>query len=94
MPLGILEDATWEQETVQLAPDDLLVLYTDGVTEAEDGRGNFFGSRRLVQGVRANLGRSAQGLQEALLAEIHAFVGDEPQSDDITLLIVARDRGD
>jgi serine phosphatase RsbU (regulator of sigma subunit) len=92
MPLGILEDATWEPETVQLAPDDVLVLYTDGVTEAEDGRGNFFENQQLLQTVQASLSRSAPDIQEALLAEVHAFMGDEPQSDDITVMVLRRDR--
>ncbi len=93
MPLGILEDATWEPKAVQLAPDDVLVLYTDGVTEAEDGQGGFFENRRLLQTIEANLDRSAPDIQEALLAQVHAFMGAEPPSDDITLMVLRRDRG-
>ncbi len=51
--LGILEDMTWEQRTVQLVPGDMLVLYTDGVTDAEDRKGTFFGPERLLEVVRA-----------------------------------------
>jgi sigma-B regulation protein RsbU (phosphoserine phosphatase) len=89
-PLGILEDVTWEQGVVHLAPDDVLVLYTDGITDAEDGKGTFFGQERLLGSVQANLGRSAQEMQDALMAEVHEFVSDAPQFDDIALMVLVR----
>jgi len=91
VPLGILEDETWEQGVVQLALGDVLVLYTDGITDAEDGTGTFFGQERLLGIVQANLGRSAQEMQDALMAEVREFVGDAPQFDDIALMVVVRD---
>ena len=90
MPLGVVEDATWKQGAVQLAPGDVLVLYTDGVTDAEDGKGSFFSEERLLETAKANLGRSAQDIQDTLIAEVRGFVGDAPQLDDITLMVVAR----
>lgn len=87
-PLGILEDVDWEQRTVQFAPGDILVLYTDGVTEAQDRQEEFFGEERLLGVVQANLGRAAQEVQDILLAEIHEFVGQAPQFDDLTLMVV------
>jgi sigma-B regulation protein RsbU (phosphoserine phosphatase) len=91
VPLGILEDETWEQGVVQLARGDVLVLYTDGITDAEDGKGTFFGQERLLGNVEANLGRSAREMQDALMAEVRKFVGDAPQFDDIALMVVIRD---
>ena len=91
IPLGMFEDMTWEQRIVQLAPGDLLVLYTDGITEAQNRQEEFFGEERLLEVVRANLGRSAQGLQDALMAQVREFVGDAPQFDDITLMVLVRD---
>jgi sigma-B regulation protein RsbU (phosphoserine phosphatase) len=91
MALGVTEDVIWEQEVVQLVPGDVLVLYTDGITDAEDGKGTFFGQERLLGSVQANLGRSAQEMQDALMAEVHEFVGDAPQFDDIALMVVVRD---
>ncbi len=90
IPLGILEDGTWEQGVVQLAPGDVLVLYTDGITDAENEKGTFFGPERLLGSVQANLGRSAQEMQDTLMAEVHEFVGDAPQFDDIALVVVVR----
>ena len=91
MPLGIFEDATWEQATAHLAPGDVLVLYTDGITEAQDRQEAFFGAGRLLEVAQANLGRSAQDMQDALIAEVRAFAGDAPQFDDIALMVVARE---
>ena len=91
MPLGIKADATWKPETVQLGPGDVLLLYTDGITDALDEQEEFFRLERLLGVAQANLGRSAQEIQDALLAEVHEFMGHEPQFDDIALLIVARD---
>jgi PAS domain S-box-containing protein len=90
IPLGIFDDMTWEQRTVQLAPGDMLVLYTDGVTEAQNVQETFFGRERLLEVAQANLGRSAQDVQETLIAEVHGFVGDAPQFDDITLMVIVR----
>jgi sigma-B regulation protein RsbU (phosphoserine phosphatase) len=90
VPLGILEDEIWGQGVVQLASGDALVLYTDGITDAEDGKGTFFGQERLLGNVEANLGRSAQEMQDALMAKVHEFVGDAPQFDDIALMVVVR----
>lgn len=89
-PLGILEDVAWEQRTVQLAPGDALVLYTDGITDAEDRKGKFFGQERLLGIAEANRARSAQDVQDALMAEVHKFVGGAPQFDDLTLMVVVR----
>jgi sigma-B regulation protein RsbU (phosphoserine phosphatase) len=90
VPLGIFEDETWEQGVVHLGPGDVLVLYTDGITDAEDGKGTFFGQERLLESVQANLGHPAQEMQDALMAEVREFVGDAPQFDDIALMVVVR----
>jgi serine phosphatase RsbU (regulator of sigma subunit) len=91
MPLGILEGTTWEQNTVQFAPGDVLVLYTDGVTEAHNAQEELFGQERALKAAQANLERSAQDIMDALLAEVREFVGNAPQFDDITLMVVVRD---
>ena len=90
IPLGVYEDETWPQGTVQLIPGDTLVLYTDGITEAQDRQEKFFGKERLLEVAQANLGRSAQEIQDALLTAVDKFVGNAPQFDDITLMVVVR----
>jgi sigma-B regulation protein RsbU (phosphoserine phosphatase) len=97
LPLGIQEEAAWQEGEVEIAPGDVLVLYTDGVADAQDIGGNFYGRQRLQAAMQAFLGTGArrqapaQDLQEAILADVQRFVGDAPQVDDITLLVVARE---
>jgi serine phosphatase RsbU (regulator of sigma subunit) len=90
LPLGIVGDTTWEVNTTQIPPGDALVLYTDGVTDAQSQDGAMFGQDRLLSVLRACRGLSAQEMEEAVLSEIHEFVGDAPRFDDLTLMVVAR----
>jgi serine phosphatase RsbU (regulator of sigma subunit) len=89
--LGILENEIWKQGSVVLKPGDVLVHYTDGVTEAQNLEGDLYGAKRLIQCVQANLGCSAEDIREALLADIYAFTGHVPQFDDIALVILVRE---
>jgi serine phosphatase RsbU (regulator of sigma subunit) len=91
MPLGVFEEVTWTQGSVQFAPGDSLVLYTDGVPEARNQQEEFFGEKRLLAIAQASLGRSAQDIQNALLAGIHQFMGNAPRLDDVTVMVVVRD---
>ena len=91
IPVGMFEDSTWKTGTVQLAPGDVLLLYTDGVTDAQEGQGAFFGVERLLATVQSNFGRSALEIQEAILSDIHQFSGGVPQFDDITLVVLVRE---
>ena len=90
VPLGILDGGTWQQRVVHLAPGDVLLMYTDGITEAQNAQEAFFDEERLLEIVRGALGRSAQDIQDEVMAQVGAFVGDAPQSDDITLMVVVR----
>jgi len=97
MALGVARDALWEQAVIHMEPGSLLVLYTDGITEAHNAQATLFGEERLLQAVqtavatRVGQGFAAQDIQEALLAAVREFAGDTPQFDDITLMVVARD---
>jgi sigma-B regulation protein RsbU (phosphoserine phosphatase) len=96
MALGILEDRAWRRETAQIDPGDLLVLYTDGITEAHSEQAMLFGEGRLLESVRASLRAAgpqpptAQEIQDAILAGVQRFAGNAPQSDDIALIILVR----
>ncbi|MCH8054796.1 MAG: SpoIIE family protein phosphatase, partial [Deltaproteobacteria bacterium] len=74
VPLGILDGGTWQQKVVHLAPGDVLLLYTDGITEAQNAQEAFFDEDRLREVVRANLGRSARDIQDSVIAKVDAFV--------------------
>jgi tetratricopeptide (TPR) repeat protein len=96
LPLGIIEDTTWEQGVVQLGRGDALVLYTDGATDAQTADGVLFGQERLLEAIQASRrlpapsGVNAQEMERAIVSAIHGFVGDAPRFDDLTLMVVAR----
>lgn len=83
---------TWHTAELPVAPGDLLVVYTDGVTEARSADKALFGEARLAAVVRHDPGRGADELSRAIQDAVAEFVGAEPQSDDITLLVVRRER--
>ena len=91
MALGVIEQAQWKQKVVKLGPGDVLVLYSDGVIEAEDAQGESFGDERLLDVVLANSGCSSREIQEALLNEVHRFSGNALRQDDIALIVIKRD---
>ncbi|MGD8818604.1 MAG: PP2C family protein-serine/threonine phosphatase [Anaerolineae bacterium] len=88
--LGVLEDTHWECETVELPAGAALLLFTDGVLDAQSPREERFGAAQMLDIAQADPGRSAQNLQADLLAGLQEFVGDMPQFDDITLMTVLR----
>jgi len=90
MPVGI-EATSWEQRSAGLDPGDLLLLYTDGITEAQDPQQQLFGQERVLQFAQDHVGRSAREVREALMAQVHQFMGGMPPADDITVVVVARE---
>lgn len=91
MPIGIEENAVWTQATIKIDPGEVLLLYTDGIPDAQNSEGMFFEKKRLLDVTQVNLGRPAQEMQIAILDAVQDFVGDAPQFDDITLLVLIRD---
>ena len=88
IPLGIQQDAAYQSGTVTLEAGDWLVIFTDGVTEAENARAEEYGEPRLLVVLHANLAASPQMLLSAIMMDLDRFVGDAPQHDDITLLLL------
>ncbi|MEN6611432.1 MAG: SpoIIE family protein phosphatase [Methanoregulaceae archaeon] len=88
MALGVEEEMALEEKMLPLGSGDLIVMYTDGVTEAENSGHDIFGEERLAAFSLANRHLPAQDFADALLREIRAFAGSAPQADDITLLVV------
>ncbi len=91
LPIGIDEESTWKRETVNILPGDVLVMYTDGVPDAQNETGEFFKSNSLVTVIKENLGQSAEALQKSILDRVYSFVGEAPPFDDITLMVLVRD---
>jgi phosphoserine phosphatase RsbU/P len=86
--LGVIDEVDLQSVKVDLKPGDVLVLYTDGVTEAINNREEEFGEERLYQVITENRNRPAQEIMQNILDAITAHAGDQPQYDDITLMIL------
>ncbi len=91
MPLGIIEETSWEQGTVAFNSRDVLVAYTDGVTEAQNTEEGFYEEARLLEVSRSNLEHPSNAILEALVTDIQEFVGQALQFDDMTIMVVKRD---
>jgi sigma-B regulation protein RsbU (phosphoserine phosphatase) len=93
MALAVFDQQSFAERTVTLASGQTLLLYTDGVTEAFDARGTMFGDDQLAGLLAApaiEAGRStAQALLETIIGRVERFCEGAPQSDDITLIVIA-----
>src|SRR5215203_2760062 len=89
-PLGIIPGAEFEIGETQLQPGEALVVYSDGVSEANNIRDEEFGMDRLSEVVRKNLKASAAGIRDKVESALSAFTQTAPANDDITLVIVKR----
>ena len=88
IPLGILGDAAYESGTVTLQSGDWLVIFTDGVTEAENAAGEEYGELRLLNMLYANSTMTPALLMQTVMQNLDQFVGDAPQHDDVTLVLL------
>jgi serine phosphatase RsbU (regulator of sigma subunit)/class 3 adenylate cyclase len=93
IPLGVFDEANWGQESIEIEAGDALVLYTDGITDAQNAAEEFFGLERLKGALKKQRGKPAKELHEAILSEVRDWVGDAPQFDDITLMVIVRKKG-
>ncbi len=87
-PVGLIEGAEFKVQNFKLELGDKLVAYSDGVTEAQNDTGEFFGARRLNETVKANAHGSCEALHHSIRAAVAAFTQEAPQSDDVTLLVL------
>lgn len=86
--VGLFEERSYEQETFQLRPADVLVCYTDGVIEAENPSEEQFGEDRLIGLVESNRFLTADDLQALILDQVFAWMGCEEPADDLTVLVI------
>ena len=92
--LGVMAGLDFQENTVVLSPGDTVVFYTDGVTEAMDGSGEEFGTERLHEIFAGGGPRNCREANRAVFEAVRDFVGETPQSDDITCMTLYRSQRD
>ena len=90
MALGVVEESAWDERRVSFQAGDLLVLYTDGVTEALGPRGELFRSQRLQSAVLQYMRAGPVEILERVLADVRAFTQDTHLQDDIALIVLKK----
>jgi len=93
VPIGMFVDTQFAATKFQLAKDDILVAYTDGITEAANASGDMWGLERLERLLRSCSRMAPNEIVERILAEVSEFANGEPQSDDVTLLVMKVQEG-
>jgi sigma-B regulation protein RsbU (phosphoserine phosphatase) len=88
LPFGIMPDAKYESATVTLAPGDWLILFTDGLVEAQNARQDEYGEARLLAAIEAWKAATPAEMLQRLMVELDQFVGNTPQHDDVTCMLL------
>ncbi|MBL7075531.1 SpoIIE family protein phosphatase [candidate division KSB1 bacterium] len=90
--LSFMENFSYDEGVVSFNPGDLLLIYSDGITEAMDAGDEEFGEERLAALVKENMGESASGLIEKVITAVKRHAGDSSQMDDMTLVVIQREK--
>ncbi|MGD1102459.1 MAG: PP2C family protein-serine/threonine phosphatase, partial [Terriglobia bacterium] len=88
--LGAFAPVSYQSSPLQLHQGDILVVYSDGLTDARDPQEEMFGQQRLLQIIQQEAPKGSNALREKLLKAIEEFTQRLPQTDDITLLVVEK----
>ena len=88
LPLGMIDNVNYESKEISLGRNDVLALYTDGVTEAMDRSKEQYSEERLKQIIRNSVIKPALQIKDDILEDVRSFIGQEPPSDDLTLLVL------
>jgi sigma-B regulation protein RsbU (phosphoserine phosphatase) len=88
MPVGLMQDAEFAVAEQCLMPGDKIVIYSDGVTEAQNNQGQFFGKKRLRSAIEAHAAANCAAIHDAIQEAVTGFTEGAPQSDDITVLVL------
>jgi len=86
--LGAFETARYEEEAIALRQGDTLVLYSDGVTDAEDPGGEQYGEERLLETLAGSERRAPDDILERVLSSVRTFAAEQPPADDVTVLVI------
>lgn len=88
--IGILQETEYTQTDTIFNPEDILVLYSDGLVEARDRNGNFFGEKNLYEVLRSGSARSATELGELVIDRVEKFVNSAPLYNDLSIIILKK----
>jgi sigma-B regulation protein RsbU (phosphoserine phosphatase) len=88
LPLGIMAESAYETGSLVLQPGDWLIIFTDGLVEAENSASGEYGESRLLTVLDSNDIKSPQDLLHSIMADLDAFVGTAPQHDDVTCILI------
>ena len=88
MALGVDESWRYDDYNRKVKPGQIVLLTTDGIFEAHNSEGEMFGKERFKEVVRENAGLETEGIRKAVFETVTDFRGDEPQEDDITLVVL------
>jgi len=88
-PVGISADSQFASGTFQFEIDDLLIAYTDGVTETENDQGEGWGQQRLENLLRSCSRKTPEQIIKGILDQVSMFANGQPQQDDMTLVVMA-----
>ena len=88
LPFGIMPEVKYESAQVTLAPRDWLIIFTDGLVEAENSRQEEYGETRLLNAIEMNRAVDPVEMLKRMMAELDLFVGNTPQHDDVTCLLL------
>ncbi len=89
--IGAFDFSDWQLDETKFDPGDVLFVFTDGVSEANDSRDNQYGEERIKDMIIKNRTDQPDAIARKLFDDIMVFVEDEPRADDITMLIVKRE---
>ncbi|MCZ6703281.1 MAG: PP2C family protein-serine/threonine phosphatase, partial [Ignavibacteria bacterium] len=89
--LGCLPDSVYEEEKVSINKNDIIVIFSDGISEAMNENEEEYGEERLKEFISNHLDKSPDKIIENILSDVKMFVGKAPQWDDMTLLIIKRE---
>ncbi len=88
LPIGVFIDETYQEKQIELRPGDLLIIYSDGITEAMNASGELFGFERFAEIIQKNAHLSASGFSSKIISRVEHFSEGHEQDDDISLIVM------
>jgi sigma-B regulation protein RsbU (phosphoserine phosphatase) len=88
--LGLIREQSFSVENIRMKPNDILILYTDGISEAMDQNGNIFGEERICELVKKYKDESAKHIAYMIIEHVQKFNANSKYNDDKTIVVVKR----